>query len=152
MADNKDFRHDDTSPESNEALVSEYQRMLYNKLIALIGVVRAARWKVRKLLEQGTGDKDKLAVIHNNLTSTLNVCLRAQAVMARKLAVEKGLLPSDGPNPDGREETQSGMTYREYVEFVSMDEYKKFKDLPAVEEDEVRQCDLNGLIRKLMAD
>jgi len=152
MADSKNYRHDGSSSESDDTLVNEYQKMLYNKLIALIGVVRAARWKVRNLLEQGSGDKDKLVVIHGNLTNTLNICLRAQAVMVRKLAVEQGALPDEAKRMECDGKRQSGMTYREYVEFVSMEEYSRFKDLPPVRENEIRQCDLNDLIDKLMAE
>jgi hypothetical protein len=41
------------------------------------------------------------------------------------------------------------MTYRDYVEFTTVEEYRKFKRLPPIAADELVSLDLEKLIRDL---
>ena len=41
------------------------------------------------------------------------------------------------------------MTYRDYVELSSIDEYQKFKTLPPIKPEEIESTDVDALIGKL---
>jgi hypothetical protein len=44
------------------------------------------------------------------------------------------------------------MTYGEYLEFSSMEEFRRFQTLPRITKDEVRSCDWEALERALQAN
>ena len=54
---------------------------------------------------------------------------------------------------DAAKDQESGkMSYRDYVELSSIDEYKKFKGLPPIEGGELAEVDLDDLIMRLSKD
>ena len=49
-----------------------------------------------------------------------------------------------------RESRESGrMSYRDYVELSSIDEYRKFKSLPPIRAEEIESVDLDEILRRL---
>ena len=44
------------------------------------------------------------------------------------------------------------MTYRDYVEFSSLEEFRHFQKLPPIRSEEVKQCDINELIDRLLEE
>lgn len=157
------------NPEPEKNLESaEYRASLLRKLNCLISVVEVALAKVRVNLQTPGSDAERLTRIRLNLENTLNVCRRAKLALERKEPLPAGL-PGDlstltaqvkqtppakekksmpaAPKigPDGRPE----MSYRDYVEFSSIDEFRKFKDRPAIKAEELKAVDLDDLANKL---
>lgn len=155
------------NPEPEKNLESaEYRASLLRKLNCLISVVEVALAKVRVNLQTPGSDTERLTRIRLNLENTLNVCRRAKLALERKEPLPAGLpgdlstltaqakkpapkekKPAMPPKmgPDGRPE----MSYRDYVEFSSIDEFRKFKDRPAIKADELKSVDMDELARKL---
>lgn len=155
------------NPDPEKSLESaEYRSSLLRKLNCLISVVEVALAKVRVNLQTPGSDAERLTRIRLNLENTLNVCRRAKLALERKEPLPAGLpgdistltaqvkqtppkerKPSPEPKigPDGRPE----MGYRDYVEFSSLEEYRKFKDRPAIKAEEVKAVDFDELAKKL---
>lgn len=151
---------DDSSVEQPHNEDSAAQReQLSKKLNCLIAVLEAAITKVRRNQEDGTTDSDRLERIRINLENTLTICQRA------KLTLEKrGMLPANLP-PEVREavgaqtvkpfrakslrKVDGRMTYRDYVELSSVEEFNKFRELKPISPSDVSTCDLEQLEREL---
>jgi len=46
----------------------------------------------------------------------------------------------------------SKMTYHEYVEFSCLDEYRKFRNLPAISPEEIQLCDVENLCDRFASE
>ncbi len=147
---------EETFASLEDTLLREYRRQLFRRLVALQSVVQIALSKVEALLDQKKGDGKRLAAVSRNLTQSLEMCIKARLLMEKKMIEERKALPGSGPvkalecpsGEGGRHDSK--MSFREYVEFTSLEEYRKFREQPPLTDDEVRLCDLDALIRKLM--
>ena len=113
----------------------EYRERLWTKLNALVSVLEVAIAKIENsMTEHVTEYKelDRLATISVNLVNTLKICKRAQRTLERAMPERKGAVGA-----------------REYVEFMGIEEYRKFKSLPPIDAKEVASVDMEELIRKL---
>lgn len=114
----------------------EYRRQLTAKLNALIAVLEVALVKIEKSISLPGADEARLEKILENLKNTRTICLRA------KNTLEKGARPTNAV-PSGA---------REYTEMSSVDEYRKFQNLPPIELTDIKDVDLMDLCDKLQAD
>jgi hypothetical protein len=127
----------------------EYRTRLLHKLNCLIAVLEVAITKIGRTLEGPPERVDRMLKIRSNLENTLAICRRARATLDRKSI--------EGPAPSGvvaipaspRPSPQERMSYRDYVELMSVEEYRKFKKLPPIDAREIRSTDFEGLISKL---
>jgi len=88
---------------------------------------------------------NNLTRIRANLENTLSICARA------KETLERSMNKSPSGKQTGSQETRTGkpsMSYRDYVELSSIEEYQKFKNLPPIEADDLETADIDDLLRK----
>jgi len=102
------------------------------KLRALVAVIKVALEKIVRAREEH-GTSDRLDKVENNLINTLSICARAMKTIQE--------LPTLG-----RQATPSGA--REYVEMATVDEYRKFQQLPPITLDEVADVDIDALLTR----
>ena len=121
---------------------AEYRAKRLTKLSCLIAVLQVAIAKISRSMDLPGPDEERLLRIRRNLENTLSICKRA------KLTLETGS-PSGGTGKASTEAEK--MSYRDYVEFSSIDEYRKFKVLPPIDKKDVSITDLDELVRKLSA-
>jgi hypothetical protein len=143
-------RNNDRSNQSPHSSLSsaEYRAKLLTKLNCLVAVLQVAIAKISKGMELPGANEERLLKVRGNLENTLSICKRA------KVTLEKGMGVSVRKRLDSpREASASGrMSYRDYVELSSIDEYQKFKSLPPIEDNELASVDLDELIEKLSDD
>lgn len=155
------FSNDPAAQQPENADPSAQREQLLKKLNCLIAVLEAAITKVRRSQEDANTDPDRLERIRINLENTLTICQRARITLEKR-----GMLPANLP-PEVREavgaqntipapartrtlrKTDGRMSYRDYVELSSVEEFKKFKDLTPISENEVAACDLDDLANQL---
>jgi hypothetical protein len=167
---------DDHPKRQNTENLKEYRTRLLQKLNCLIAVLQVAIAKVRRNLEAPSADLDRLTRIRTNLEKTLNICRKAKASLENSSSLPSdlpaglssvvGLPPrgegEDPPEEEAREEDAPifpalqppqpkapKMSYRHYVEFSSLEEFKRFRDLPPLSRDEVEEVDIDDLTRRL---
>src|SRR5262249_54373477 len=109
----------------------------------LIAVLEVAIAKITRSMELPGSNEDRLLKIRSNLENTLAICTRA------KQSLEKSMTPSL-PAPETRTATRD-MTYRDYVELGSIEEYQKFKKMAPISNEDISHLDVDDLIRRLMA-
>ena len=120
----------------------EYRTRLLTKLNCLIAVIEVAIAKVSRSQESPGAQEERLGRIRSNLENTLGICQRAKATL-QKVDVRTRAMPQ-------RESRESGrMSYRDYVELSSIDEYRKFKSLPPIRAEEIESVDLDEILRRL---
>ena len=128
---------------------SEYRARLLTKLNCLIAVLEVAIAKISRSMDLPGANEERLLKIRSNLENTLSICNRAKRTLetglARKALPGTAAATEHAPEP-GR------MSYRDYVELSSIEEYQKFKGLPPISSDDVHNADLDGLIDQLFAD
>lgn len=139
-------------------------RGLQEKLSCLIAVLEVAIKKIRLSMDlQGGGRSARLEEVCARLETILNTCCQAYASFDEGAITSvreersdardnQGVNMADEKYPE-REKPRSErkMTYRDYVEFSSLEEFHKFRDLPEISDDDVASCDINELLRKLIA-
>jgi hypothetical protein len=125
------------------------------KLNCLIAVLEVAGQKVRQSMTGSGADVERLGRIHQNLRSTLEVCLRARKALERRdvhtgtegsplaQALEHETLPGHA-TPRRRAPRRPAP-----LETSSEGERAKFERLAPIERDELERVDLDGLIRLL---
>jgi hypothetical protein len=148
-------------PRDSEGPPQAQRDQLLKKLSCLIAVLEAAIAKVRRNLSSGHPDPDRLERIRANLANTLAICLRAKVTLERRGTLPANLppevseavrgerLPLPRASAPVRRRGDRRMTYRDYVELTSFEEYRKFKDLPPITVDEITTCDLDELTGEL---
>lgn len=122
---------------------AEYRAKLLTKLNCLIAVLEVAIAKIARSLDLPGANEERLMKIRGNLENTLAICRRAKDTLVRGMetpASSSSLPATTGP---GR------MSYRDYVELSSIDEYQKFKALPPIEKGDINTVDMDDLMRKL---
>jgi len=138
------------------------REQLLKKLNCLIAVLEAAISKVRKNQQEGTTDPDRLERIRVNLENTLTICQRARITLERRGSLPDNLPPevreavgmpttsaAERQRKPARRRADNRMSYRDYVELSSFEEYRKFRDLPAISAGDIETCDLDKLAAKL---
>ena len=141
MDTNSNLGREDNAPALGSA---EYRARLLTKLNCLIAVLEVAIAKITRSIELPGANEDRLQKIRSNLDNTLAICNRA------KHSLEKSMTPSL-PAPEPRAIAGSrDMTYRDYVELASIEEYQKFKQMTPITHDQLGSVDVEDLIRRLM--
>lgn len=152
-------------PSSNDADPAAHREQLLKKLNCLIAVLEAAIAKVRRNQEEASSDPDRLERIRVNLENTLTICQRAKVTLETR-----GTLPANLP-PEVQEAVgaknspaapvaipararanrrrDDRMSYRDYIELSSVEEFKKFKSFTPISSAEVAACDVDDLARRL---
>ncbi len=132
-----------------------YRDQLLKKLNCLIAVLEAAIAKVRRNMQSGSTDPGRLDRIRSNLENTLTICERAKVSLERRGTLPSNLPPEvseamgekSGPiaAERGRRRADHVMTYRDYVELSSFEEFRKFRELPPISVEEIATCDVDRL-------
>ena len=141
--------HNDSNQSPHSSLSSaEYRAKLLTKLNCLIAVLQVAIAKISKGLDLPGANEERLLKVRGNLENTLSICKRAKGTL------EKGMGVSSRKRIDAAKgQTAAGkMSYRDYVELSSIDEYKKFKALPPIDGDNLASVDMDDLIQKLSGE
>jgi len=136
--------HDSPNSGLNSA---EYRAKLLTKLNCLIAVLQVAIAKISRSMDLPGSSEERLLKIRSNLENTLSICKRAKGTLEKGVGVSAH---RKSPGRLGKDKVDvSKMSYRDYVELSSIDEYKKFKTLPPIEVHDLNKVDLEDLIRKL---
>jgi hypothetical protein len=129
------------TPKLPDALGSaDYRARLTTKLNCLIAVLEVAIAKITKSMETPCANEERLTKIRGNLENTLSICHRARQTLDRTATAGRG-------RPAGS--AKNGMSARDYVELTSIDEYRKFRSMPAISKDELTSIDFDELARQL---
>ena len=141
-------KKNDSSHSSRSGLSSaEYRAKLLTKLNCLIAVLQVAVAKITRSMELPGANEERLTKIRGNLENTMSICNRAKSTLEKGLsesARQQRALESGQPS-----EPSDKMSYRDYIELSSIDEYKKFKTLPPISTGDLDSLDIDDLIRKL---
>jgi len=124
----------------------EYRERLILKLDALVGVLVVAMGKIESSvakLEARMDSSDdteigRLAQIHKNLKTTLEICQKARRTL---------LSHQDGKKTPRTAKVKPGA--REYIEMSSAEEFRKFKNLPPIQKEDIPLVDLMDLCDRL---
>ena len=128
----------------------EGRERLLRKLQALIVILEVALMRVRVEMRGPKADTERLGRVSENLSRTLRVCRRALAGLERGESVlsdPQGEAAQEVSPPSG----PRAMTYRDYVELSTVDEFQRFRRLPPLRAEEVRAVDLDRLLALLVA-
>ena len=117
----------------------EYRARLMTKLNCLVAVLEVAIAKVSKSMGLPGANEERLLKIRSNLENTLSICHRA------KQTLEK----TDRASTQAEDSGSRKMNARDYVELSSIDEYRKFKSMKPIQENEVLEIDFDELARRL---
>ncbi len=142
MQGNQGRGPDDERPALGSA---EYRARLLTKLNCLIAVLEVAIAKIARSIDLPGANEERLVRIRSNLENTLQICMRAKQTLERRLLADG----SARTRATRTREAKDGMSYRDYVELSSIDEYQKFKTLPPIQSDELQTLDLDELARRL---
>src|SRR4030095_6460048 len=156
----------DSSAENRETSASQaaHRDQLLKKLNCLIAVLEAAIAKVRRSQQTEGTDPDRLESIRANLENTLTICIRAKVTLERRGTLPANLPPEVSEAVGAQPATPSNasatpgrrggagpnrMTYRDYVELSSVEEFNKFRGMPPISVEEIATCDIESLASKL---
>ena len=135
------------SPQSSLSS-AEYRAKLLTKLNCLIAVLQVAIAKISKGMDLPGANEDRLLKVRTNLENTLSICKRAKGTLEKGM----GMAPRKRLDAARNKKDSGKMSYRDYVELSSIDEYKKFKTLPPIEDTELASVDLDKLIQDLSGE
>ncbi|MCA8971139.1 MAG: hypothetical protein KDC95_15205 [Planctomycetes bacterium] len=134
--------------ESKGLSSTEYRSRLLNKLNCLVAVLEVAIGKVNKSLETKDTNQERLLRIKANLENTLAICRRAKGTLETKALGTGTKQVTEVAKPTAPQNA----TFRCYVELSSIDEFRKFKALPAIRKEEVKAVDIEDLAQKLQGN
>jgi hypothetical protein len=133
----------------------EYRERLMRKLNCLIAVLEVATAKVRQSMAQPDADQERLGRIRTNLQSTLDVCLRARVALERREGLTREI-STELAQAVQEEAAFLGEVPRRYLprakaplETSSESERTKFERLGPIGRNELREVDLEQLMRLL---
>ncbi|MBL8863077.1 MAG: hypothetical protein JNK02_13865 [Planctomycetes bacterium] len=133
----------------------EYRERLMRKLNCLIAVLEVATAKVRQSMALPEADQERLGRIRSNLQSTLDVCLRARVALERREGLPRSL-SNELAQAVQDEAAFLGELPRRHLtrakpplEISSEAERAKFERLAPIRRNELRQVDLELLMRQL---
>lgn len=143
-------KNDDHQKSSTPGLSSaEYRAKLLTKLNCLIAVLEVAIAKISRSMDLPGANEERLIKIRSNLENTLSICKRAKSTL------EKNLGGGAAKRSKGRSSAATDpekMSYRDYVELSSIDEYQKFKSLPPIKSDDIGGIDFDQLAQQLFEE
>jgi|SoiMethySBSTD1v2_1073268.scaffolds.fasta_scaffold1328802_1 hypothetical protein len=125
---------------------AEYRARLLTKLNCLIAVLEVAITKISRSMDLPGANEERLLKIRSNLENTLSICNRA------KQTLEGGMPRKALPGSSVAAGSERKMSYRDYVELSSIEEYKRFKGLPPIRSEEIGETDIDGLIDQFFAN
>ena len=125
---------------------AEYRAKLLTKLNCLIAVLEVAIAKISRSIDLPGTNEERLMKIRSNLENTLSICRRAKNTLVKGLdsRTARGSHASTRTRPD-----RDKMSYRDYVELSSIEEYQKFKSLPPIKPDDIEKVDIDEIVRQL---
>ena len=133
----------------------EYRERLMRKLNCLIAVLEVATAKVKQSMAQPEADQERLGRIRTNLQSTLDVCVRARVALERREGLPREV-SSQLAQAVQDEAAFLGEVPRRMLprgvapmETSSESERIKFEKLRPIARRELRDVDLEELMRKL---
>ncbi len=123
---------------------AEYRARLMTKLNCLMAVLEVAISKIAKNMDLPGANEERLTKIRSNLENTLSICERAKSTLERSPArnARSRQLPAITATSIDK------MSARDYVELSSIEEYRKFKQLPPIQTDELVALDIEELVKK----
>jgi len=125
----------------------EYRAKLLTKLNCLIAVLEVAIAKITRSMDLPGANEDRLLKIRANLENTLAICSRAKQTLEKGLTSAHAAAPQlPAPIEPGRQR----MTYRDYVELSSINEYRKFKSMPPISPTDLAGIDIDELAHRLL--
>ena len=134
-----------STPERGGLDSKEQRSRLLTKLNCLIAVLEVAIAKIGRNLQAPEANADRLRRVRTNLENTLAICVRAKRTLALGMGGDAAAALADEDPLDVRQR----MGYRDYVELGSIEEYRKFKELPPISNDELESTNLDDLLNKL---
>jgi hypothetical protein len=138
------------NPERQSLSSEEYRVRLVNKLNCLIAVLEVAISKITRSVDTAPDRADRLLKIRANLENTLAICRRARGTLETKSTASAQMPPKQlPPAKHAKRGDVEKMTYRDYVEFLSVEEYRRFKTLPPITDREIKSLDFDNLIGRL---
>lgn len=144
--------HDDNQQNQAGLGSKEYRTKLLTKLNCLMAVLEVAITKLNRSMEQPSANQERLGKIKANLENTLAICTRAKDTLERSTMHSEAPKLTTEQQVEKRTPAQSqpgSMSYRDYVELSSIDEYKKFKKLPPIAADDLANVDVDDILKKL---
>ncbi len=130
---------------------AEYKQRLLHKLDCLINVLETAIGKIETTLSAAPENRDRLERIKSNLNNTLEICRRARTTLLTKIEKDRNA-GSASIRPLSARPKGEPMTFRNYVELSSIEEFRKFRDMKAITNEEIRGTDFDELARKLLEE
>jgi hypothetical protein len=127
---------------------AEYRAKLLTKLNCLIAVLEVAIAKISRSIDLPGTNEERLLKIRGNLENTLSICKRAKNTLVKGLDASPAKQASTSTSTTTRARKEQ-MSYRDYVELSSIEEYQKFKALPPIRSEELERIDIDQLVRKL---
>ena len=124
---------------------AEYRAKLLTKLNCLIAVLEVAIAKISRSIDLPGTNEERLLKIRSNLENTLSICKRAKNTLVKGMDPAAKKQGSPARSRGGKDK----MSYRDYVELSSIEEYQKFKALPPIKSEELEQIDIDDLVKKL---
>ena len=124
---------------------AEYRAKLLTKLNCLIAVLEVAIAKISRSIDLPGTNEERLLKIRGNLENTLSICKRAKTTLVKGIGPTSTKQSSRARGRGAKEK----MSYRDYVELSSIEEYQKFKTMPPIKSEELDQIDIDDLVRKL---
>lgn len=133
---------------------TEYRTKLLTKLNCLMAVLEVAITKLNRSMELPSANQERLGKIRANLENTLAICTRAKETLERTAMNEsKPQITTSGsakqPKQQPQQQAKGSMSYRDYVELSSIEEYQKFKKLPPINAEDLDGADIDDLLGKL---
>ena len=131
----------------------EYRTKLLTKLNCLIAVLEVAIAKITRNLKAPGAEEQRLEKIRGNLANTLAICSRAKKTLERAMIGSSESSTTTAADVEVRRREKRGkMSYRDYVELSSIEEYQKFKNLPPISWSELDKINLEDLIERFNED
>lgn len=143
-----DQRPEATNPTTPTS--AEYRAKLLTKLNCLIAVLEVAIGKITRSMDLPGANEERLVKIRVNLENTLAICNRAKQTLEKGMAQTTAAAATTPLLPAAAESPRKQMTYRDYVELSSINEYRKFKTMPPITPGEIATLDLDALASKLL--
>ena len=124
---------------------AEYRAKLLTKLNCLIAVLEVAIAKISRSIDLPGTNEERLLKIRGNLENTLSICKRAKNTLVKGIDSGSARQGALARGRGGKER----MSYRDYVELSSIEEYQKFKTMPPIKSEELEHIDIDDLVKKL---
>ena len=114
-------------------------------------MLEVAITKITRSMDLPGANGDRLVKIRVNLENTLAICNRAKQTLDKALTAPANATATAVPQlPSPVESGRRRMTYRDYVELSSINEYRKFKAMSPISASEILGTDLDDLTNRLL--